>query len=73
MAKWSNSEEIDSTPVIEIDYSITLICLEETESLMINKTAINATLKEVEDHLTKLAKEKIGIILTEQRVDLLKK
>jgi hypothetical protein len=40
---------------------------------MINKTAINATLKEVEVHLTKLAKEKIGIILMEQRVDLLKR
>ena len=51
---------------IEIDCTIMEICLEEIESLM-----LISAIKQV--HLTKLAKEKIGIILMVQRVDLHKK
>lgn len=53
--------------VIEIDCSIMEICLEEIESLMLI-SAINKV-----PHLIKLAKEKIGIILMVQRVDLRKR
>jgi hypothetical protein len=73
MVKWSNLEEIDSTQVIETVYVIIQICSEETELQMINSNAISATLKELEAHLIKLVKERTGIILMVQRVDLLKK